>query len=223
MRLGFKVAIETSNGVVGLYTSQLGNIFKVFYPLNANVYDEIVNEIFNIKLNPPNSSKCKLDKHLYGKYYLEKLSDNSNLCIGVEDQHIYCHNLFTIDGIGLKEHYCGHMNTNTIFLYNLTDDLKVSNSEILDVEEYRKKFIKLLTRIVQRVGKIVAVNIQCGWTFYTPELLKKDGYFLEEWEKHGVKYCYTRKSNYEIMLKKTNDLLSWSTIVRYKCNYIKNV
>lgn len=216
MKLGFKLAIETTNGLVGIFCSNLGNCFKIFYPLGININDEIVNDILNITLEK-RKRKGKIDNHWYGKYYFENLSDGSRLCIGSEDQHLYCYNLYTIENMHLKSHYVGHLQTNTIFIYHLEDkkNFYLSESSILAVQAYKDRFLQLLVKIANIVGNIKSVNLQSDVFLYTPELLEKEGYLLKYWKEFNSKYCYTEDLEREIILKSEGSLLSWSTIIRY--------
>lgn len=45
--------IETTNGIVGLWTCWLGNSIKLFYPLNVNIPDEIIMETLGVTLAKP--------------------------------------------------------------------------------------------------------------------------------------------------------------------------
>ena len=47
------MVIETTNGIVGLWTCQLGNSIKLFYPLNVNIPDEIIMETLDVTLAKP--------------------------------------------------------------------------------------------------------------------------------------------------------------------------
>ena len=53
MEIGWNINIETTNGVVGLWTSWLGNGLKIFYPLEVKVPDELIMKILNVSMAKP--------------------------------------------------------------------------------------------------------------------------------------------------------------------------
>ena len=53
MQIGWNMVIETTNGIVGLWTCWLGNSIKLFYPLNVNIPDEIIMETLGVTLAKP--------------------------------------------------------------------------------------------------------------------------------------------------------------------------
>ena len=55
MQIVWSMVIETTNGIVGLWTCWLGNSIKLFYPLNVNISDKIIMETLNVTLAKPMS------------------------------------------------------------------------------------------------------------------------------------------------------------------------
>ena len=53
MQIGWNMVIETTNGIVGLWTCWRGNSIKLFYPLNVNISDKIIMETLNVTLAKP--------------------------------------------------------------------------------------------------------------------------------------------------------------------------
>ena len=76
MQIGWKINIETSNGVVGMWTSWLGNSLKIFYPLGVIVPDEVIMEILDVSMaNMVNYRGYILQP--WGRYVSEKLKDDA--------------------------------------------------------------------------------------------------------------------------------------------------
>ena len=117
MQIGWNMVIETTNGIVGLWTCWLGNSIKLFYPLNVNIPDEIIMETLGVTLAKPVANEL-FGTRLWAKYYSEKLDDGGRVWIGKESEHSNGYNLKVIQNKQLEEHYCGHNNTNTIWTYD---------------------------------------------------------------------------------------------------------
>lgn len=218
MQIGWNMVIETTNGIVGLWTSWLGNSIKLFYPLNVNISDEIIMETLDVTLAKPVKNEW-FGTRLWAKYYSEKLDDCGRVWIGQESDHSYVHYLKTIRNKQIEEHYCGYEYTNTIwtidFHFCSEKEPEAPNCKEENIQAYKDKFVQLLVKIAKLVGDITAVNLDSGLVLYTPEILIKNGYDVLRWKVKGTEYCYTQDDNCEIMLKSGNSTVSWITIIRY--------
>ncbi len=218
MQIGWNMVIETTNGIVGLWTCWLGNSIKLFYPLNVNIPDEIIMETLDVTLAKPVSNEL-FGTRLWAKYYSEKLDDGGRVWIGKESEHSNGYNLKVIQNKQLEEHYCGHNNTNTIWTYDCNfyseKEPEAPNCKEKNIQAYKDKFVQLLVKIAKLVGDITAVNLDSGLVLYTPEMLVTKGYDVKRWKDGYTEYCYTQDDNFEIMLKSGNSLVSWRTVIRY--------
>ena len=118
MQIGWNMVIETTNGIVGLWTCWRGNSIKLFYPLNVNVSDKIIMETLNVTLAKPVANE-RFGTRLWAKYYSEKLDDCGRVWIGQESHHSNGYHLKAIRNKQLEELYCGHNYTNTVWTYDL--------------------------------------------------------------------------------------------------------
>jgi len=218
MQIGWKMAIETTNGMVGLWTCWLGNSFKLFYPLNVNISDEVIMETLNVTLAKPVANE-RFGTRLWAKYYSEKLDDCGRVWIGQESEHSNGYQIKTIRNKQLEEHYCGHSYTNTVWTYDFNfcseTEPEAPNCKKKNIQAYKNKFVQLLVKIAKLVGDITAVNLDSGLVLYTPEMLTAKGYAIKKWQVGYTEYCYTQDDNFEIMLKSGNSLVSWITVIRY--------
>lgn len=218
MQDGWVMTIETTNGVVGLWTCWLGNNLKLFYPIGTNISDEIIMETLNVTLAEP-VKNVLFGRRLWAKYYSKRLNDGGRVWINQEWTNMTGEKLYTIESRQLKGHYCGSRSTNIVstigghFCSKAEPDAPNCKKE--NIQEYKDKFMQLLVKIAKSVGEITAINLDSGLVLYTPEMLKEKGYNIERWKRDSYnEYCYTRDGDIEIMLKKGNSLVSWNTIIR---------
>lgn len=218
MQIGWNMVIETTNGIVGLWTCWLGNSIKLFYPLNVNISDKIIMETLNVTLAKPVANE-RFGTRLWAKYYSEKLDDCGRVWIGQGSHHSNGYHLKAIRNKQLEEHYCGHSYTNTVWTYDLNfcskTEPEAPNCKEKNIQAYKDKFVQLLVKIAKLVGDITAVNLDSELVLYTPEMLVAKGYDVKRWKAGYTEYCYTQDDNFEIMLKSGNSLVSWSTVIRY--------
>lgn len=218
MRIGWNIVIETTNGIVGLWTCHNGTSFKLFYPLDVYIPDEVIMETLNVTLAKPVKSE-KFGTRLWAKYYSEKLEKCGRVWIDHDYHHSYGYPLYTIRNKLLKEHSCGHHFTNTISTFDLNFcsefEPEAPNCEEENIQTYKDKFVQLLVKIAKLVGDISAINLDSGTGLYTPEILKSKFSDVKSWQVENTEYCYTQGPNHEIMLKKGNDMVPWITVLRY--------
>lgn len=216
MKIGWKINIETSNGVVGMWTSWLGNSLKIFYPLGVKVPDEVVTEILDVSMaGMVNFSGYILQP--WGRYVSERLKgDDGRVWIEHNSMHTYGDSMYTINNGVLENHYGGHSQTNTIwtfeFNFSSPDNPDAPNNKKEFIQLYTDKFIKLLVEIAKIVGDIKAVNFDSGLVLYEPETL---GCKYVTSRKGRTKYCYVKNDEFELMLKSGNSIVPWITIIRY--------
>jgi len=218
MEFGWTMAIETTNGIVGLWTCWLGDRFKLCYPLNVNIPDEVIMETLNVTLAKPVANDL-FGTRLWAKYYSEKLDDCGRVWIAQESNHSCGYSVKTIRNEQIEEHACGHNYTNTVATYDFhfctETEPEAPNCLEENIQPYKEKFIQLLVKIAKLVGDITAVNLDSGLVLYTPEMLTAKGYAIKKWQVGYTEYCYTQDDNFEIMLKSGNSLVSWITVIRY--------
>jgi len=220
MKIGWNFVIETTNGIVGLWSCWLGNSFKLFYPLEVQIPDKLIMDTLEVEYAKPVKNEL-FGTRLWNKYYSERLDTLGRIWIGQESDHSYGYNLNVIENRQIKEYYCGHNVTNTVFTNDFTfcseNEPDAPNAHHKYIEPYKDKFIKLLVEVAKLVGDIKAVNLDSGLVLYTPDTLKSMGYSIQMSGGEYEKYCYAKneEKNIEIMLKSGNSVVSWLTIIRY--------
>lgn len=218
MQIGWNLAIETTKGTVGLWTCWLGNCFKLFYPLGVDVPDELIMETLGVTLAKPVANDM-FGTRLWAKYYSERLEDCGRVWIGKESDHSNGYQISIIKDRKLKEYYCGHNRTNTIWTldFNFCSETEpeAPNCKVKNIQPYKDKFVELLVKIARLVGDITAVDLDSDLVLYTPEMLIAKGYDVKAWKEGYTKYYYAQDEKYEILLKSGNSVVSWSTIIRY--------
>lgn len=216
MEIGWNINIETTNGVVGLWTSWLGNGLKIFYPLEVKVPDELIMKILNVSMaKPVKNTNFRL--RLWARYYSPRLeTDEGRVWIDHSGVHSYGHTMYIINNGILEAHYAGHSETKTIwtFEFNFSSQAEpdAPNNKRQYIQQYTEKFIKLLVEVAKYVGEIKAVNIDSGLVLYTPETL---GCKYTISKKGITQYCYAQKDDIEIMLRSGNSMIPWVTVIRY--------
>ena len=218
MKIGWNIAIETTNGIVGMWTCWLGNSLKLFYPLDIEIEDKLIMEKLNVTLAKPVANDL-FGKRLWEKFYSEKLEEGGRVWIGQEAYHSTGYHLNVIRNERLESHYCGHNRTNTIFthefnFYSKTEP-EAPNCRPNNIQVYNERFVQLLVEIAKQVGDIIAINLDSVLVLYTPSFLQSKGYEVKRWKEGYTEYCYTKRDNSEIMLKSGNSSVNWSTILRY--------
>lgn len=216
MEIGWAINIETTNGVVGMWTSCLGSGFKIFYPLIFKIPDEIILKNLNVSMAKPVTDTI-FGKRLWAPYYSERLEgDYGRVWIDHNSEHSYGHEMLTIKEKMMKYTYAGHNRTNTIWTNEFTFCSEMQpdapNNKEKYIQPYKGRFIKLLVEIANYIGDIQAVNIDSGLVLYTPETLDCE---YKRFKENRGEYCYARKGDVEIMLKKCNSMISWQTVIRY--------
>ncbi len=216
MEIGWNINIETTNGVVGLWTSWMGNGLKIFYPLEIKIPDQLIMKILDVSMAKV-VKNTNFGLRLWARYYSKRLeTDEGRVWIDHSGVHSYGHSMYIInDGI-LENHYAGHSQTNTIWTYEFNFSSQAEpdapNNKRQHIQQYTDRFIELLIEVAKTVGEIKAVNIDSGLILYTPETLgsrytmSKDG---------GTKYCYLKEEDREIMLRSGNSIIPWVTVIRY--------
>ena len=220
MNIGWNMVVETTNGVVGLWTCWLGNNFKLYYPLDVEIPDEMVMETLGVKYAKPVADE-QFGTRLWAKYYSRKLKEG-RVWVDQSNHDSYGHGLCTIAGQRLVEHYCGHSETNTITTFDFTfcsekqPDAPTTDPKV--IQQYKKKFVELLLKVAKHMGDIKAVTFDSGLELYTPELLEKEGYKVSRWREDYTNYCYANDDNFEFILKSGNSLVEWITYIRFRAN-----
>lgn len=216
MEIGWNINIETTNGVVGLWTSWLGNGLKIFYPLEVKVPDELIMKILNVSMAKP-VKNTNFGLRLWARYYSPRLeTDEGRVWIDHSGVHSYGHTMYIINNGILEAHYAGHSETKTIwtFEFNFSSQAEpdAPNNKRQYIQQYTEKFIKLLVEVAKYVGEIKAVNIDSGLVLYSPETL---GCKYTISKKGITQYCYAQKDDIEIMLRSGNSMIPWVTVIRY--------
>ena len=218
MKIGWSMVIETTNGMVGLWTNWFGEGFKLFYPLNVNISDELIMETLNVTLAKSVANK-RFGTRLWAKYYSEKLDDCGRVWIAQETDHSYCYHIKTIRNKQFEYYHCGFNLTNAVCTYDINfcskSEPEAPNCIKKNIQPYKDKFVQLLVKIAKLIGDITAVNLDCLEFLYTPEMLTAKGYAVKKWQVNRAEYCYAQDENFEIMLKRENSWESWSTVIRY--------
>lgn len=217
MELGWNVNIETSNGLVGMSTNWMGTGLKIFYPYDFKIPDETIMETLEVSMAEPVKNEL-FGTRLWARYYSERLKDDyGRVWIHHEPSHSYGHTIYTIKEGKLCEEYVGHSSSNTIwtseFSFCNEKEPDAPNNNSKHIQQYTEKFVNLLVKIAKLMGEIQAVDIDSGLVLYTPETLGcvyktvKEGWL--------TKYCYARKDDIDVVLKKGNTMVPWRTILRY--------
>lgn len=219
MEIGWNINIETTNGVVGLWTSWLGDGLKIFYPLGAKISDDLIMKTLDVSMARPVKNNA-FGTRMWARYYSKRLeTDDGRVWIDHNCMHSYGHSMYTINEGVLENHYGGHSETNTIwtFEFNFSSPTEpdAPNNKRNYIQEYTDKFIKLLVEVAKTIGDIKAVNIDSELVLYTPETL---GCQYVSSKVGTTKYCYVKSDNMEIMLRSGNSMVPWSTVIRYPIN-----
>jgi hypothetical protein len=217
MKIGWNIVIETTNGVVALWTCWLGDNFKLYYPLDVEIPDEMVMKTLGVRYSKPVYDE-DAGKRKWAKYYSRKLKEG-RVWIEQSDYDMNCNHLGTVEGMNLTEHHCGYDLTNTISTYSFhhasekQPDAPTTDPKV--IKRYRKKFFQLLIEIAKYVGDIKSVTFSSDRSFYSPELLEKEGSKFSRWREDRTNYCYACNDNYEFVLKSGNSLVPWTTYIKF--------
>lgn len=223
MQIGWNFVIETTNGDVGLWSSWLENGFRIFYPLDVKVPDELIMDILDVEYAKPVKNEL-FGTRLWEKYYSKRVEPLGRVWIGQTDSASNGYCIKVIQDKRIKRYYGGHSATNTILTNEFTfcseEEPDAPNADSENIMPYKDKFIKLFVEIAKLVGEIKAVNLDSGAVLYTPEKLYSMGYDIQMRSENGTDYCYIKdeEKNIEIMLKSGNSLVSWVTVIRYLAN-----
>jgi hypothetical protein len=216
MEIGWGINIETDKGIVGLYTNWQKRGFKIFYPLEFKVPDEIIIETLEVSRAEP-VKNVMFGKRLWAPFYSEKLEgDYGRVWIDHNSQHSYGHEMYTIKNEKLQCLYTGHNQSNTIWTFEFSfcseEEPDAPNCSEKWIQPYKERFIKLLVEVAKFIGNIQAVNIDSGLVLYTPETI---GCKYRSFQEGNGRYCYAKDGDIEIMLRKGNSLIPWVTVIRY--------
>jgi len=221
MNIGWKVVVETTNGIVGLCTSPVGKWLRLYYPLGVEIPDELVMNILDVTYGEPVADK-EYGTRLWAKYYSKPFDQGGRVWIEQSNDVNDSSYLGTIVGMHLVEHCCGYQETNTIYNYKLSycskeqPEAPTTDPEIIN--QFTEKFVKLLIEVAKCVGEIEAVTFESGLEFYTPEMLEENGYEVSRWHEEHMGYCYASDKNFEFLLKSGNSLVAWKTYIRFLAN-----
>ena len=217
MENGWNIAIETTKGVVALWTSLLGDKLKLYYPLDIEIPDEMVMNILGVRYAKPVYDE-RSKRRKWAKFYSKKLK-LGRVWIDKSNDEMYGNHLGVILREKLIEYYCGHNMSNTISTYDFSfcseTQPEAPTTDPKVIKRYEKKFVNLLIEIAKYVGDIKSVTFRSGCVLYTPELLKKEGFGFARWREEYTNYCYAYNDNYEFILKSGNSLIPWRTYIKF--------
>ena len=221
MELGWSIVLETTGGPVGMWTCWLENGFKIFYPHDVDVPDEMIMETLGVT-----HAKPVADDHFHerkwGDFYSERVGSLGRVWIENDKHDSYGYHIPTIRNCRPVKHYFGHDQCKTIRTFEFTfcsetqPDAPTHASEY--IKPYLDKFMQLFVKVAKLTGDITAINIESGLVLYTPEQLEKAGCTLERWRQDYTNYCYTKYNDYEVILYSGNSLVSWITVLKREAN-----
>ena len=221
--MGWSVALETENGVVGLWCCWLGDRFMLGYPLDFFVEDCLIMETLKVAEGIPVSNE-RFGTRKWAEFFSERCQKGGRVWIG----HVKsCSDSMHIDLIREKmlvNVYYGHDQSNTIenisfnFHNEKEPDAPTCDAEI--IQTYQDRFLMLAWQIAQKLGRIVAVNLTVN-ALFCPKKLESKGYELEYIKGSKERYegwrgtvIYTEKGEEEIMLRSANVLVPWVSVIR---------
>lgn len=223
MQNGWNVTIETTGGVVGLWSCWMDNCFRIFYPLEVSVSDEIIMETLGVQMAEPVANDL-FGSRLWARYYSNRLPDLGRVWIEHEKNHSNGHTLYTIKDKKLEGHYVGHSESHTLgtFQFHFASETEpdAPNCRSENIQPYKDKFIQLLVKIAKLTGEIEAVNVESGGVLFTPEQLMAKRLPLTKSGDLYTKYYYTEDDGYEIMLKSGNSIVPWITVIRFQASNV---
>lgn len=215
---GWDVTIETTGGVVGMWSCWMDNCFRIFYPLDVSVPDEIIIDTLGVKMAEP-VANVLFGSRLWARFFSDRLPDLGRVWIELDSNHSYGHSLYTIENKTVKDHYVGHSQSYTLGTFNFhfanRDEPDAPNCDPKNIQPYKERFIKLLVKIAKLTGKIKAINVKSGGMLFTPEELKSKRFQLIKTDVGLTTYYYTKDDMYEIMLQSGNSIVPWITIIKF--------
>ncbi len=219
MEIGWNLVIETTNGIVGLWTCWLGDSFRLGYPLDLEIPDQMIMDTLGVTYAEAVKTKSSGTRKM-AKYYSPRLENNQRVWIDQDRNCMYSDDLYKIQNQKLRKHYIGYYYTNTISVYTFgyTEGNPLPdtpNCEKHNIQAYKDKFIELAVKIAKELGDIIGLNIDSGQILYTPETLVEKGYSLTKWATPSTQFCYTKDDEKEIVLMSCNSIIPWRTIIRY--------
>lgn len=218
--VGWKVSIQTDNGLVGLWNSPLGDCFYLGYP--GRILNPRSPEPENLVIKTLGVEKSR---NLWGRFWgpLESTGGRVHVSYDLVGQYPGDHFPFVRNG-ELQDIYYPTAGSKAVVTSRFTQfsdsepDAPTTNKEA--VQKYRDRFITLSSEVALILGKTQAVTVEFGFVM-VPEDLDREGYsqieFLKgEWgnrDGYGKELVRGFKGDSTVFLKSGNSLVPWSTFL----------
>lgn len=161
---------------------------------------------------------------LWAKYYSKPCQSGGRIWVDHAMEHSHGHHFDAISKDTLTSVYYGHNQSNSIstFPYSFWNKYAPDGptTEEKEIQSYRNAFIKLACKIAERLGGIIAVNINYG-DVLVPEQLESLGYSVTylkgqagKYNGYGEDLVLAKKDGETVMLRSGNSMVPWATIRR---------
>ncbi len=237
---GWSIAIETKQGIIGLWSCWLGNQFYLGYPKHAEFQNqenlhELIMEILEVELSHA-VKNTRFGARQWAKFFGPQLSENKGrVWIDQADFNSNGHSFYIVRpefSEGFETVQYGHNSSRSIFTSSFSffneEEPEAPNASPEAIQPYRDRFLMLASEIARLMSDASAVNIDYGFVL-VPEQLTTLGYENIKWLKgkqgvregwgHEVVYAEktTATGKESVILKSGNTLVPWSTIRRITC------
>ena len=170
------VSLETSSGIVGLWSCWLGNHFMLGYPLNFNVEESLIRETLGVSDGFPVSDNV-FNTRQWAKFFSGRQEKGGRVWIDQVNNSADSMHINLIDQKKLVDIYYGHEKSNIIETIRLNshnaDQPDGPTCEARAIQAYQQKFLFLALQIAQKLGKIAAINLTVDWLFTLEKLESK--------------------------------------------------
>lgn len=218
---GWYITVNTSKGIVGLWSCWLGDRLVLCFPKDIKIEYKDIIDILDLKLVC--DTDYPKDKRLWGKYCSSRLEgDKGRIWVDYKDFDSNSHDFsYITEDKKLKSIYYGHHESNVIstapFSFYSNEEKDAPNADSKEVIKYRDKFIELLLYVSKQVGDIKSIAIQYQTPVYIPEELETEGFNNIEWlkgskgyrEGWGNELVYATKNDEEYIFESANSLVPW--------------
>ena len=227
LKVCWKITIETSNGLVCLCSYKSGNAFKLAYPNILSISEKSICDILHVRTALPIYDQ-NYGVRKWAKFYSKRLKGGGRIWIDQTEQSSQYMFANIIDNFKLYKIFCSDKYTSIETLnYNIYSEkyLDAPRNDVKLIQKYRISFINLLLTISYLLGKIQSLTISSDSVPFTPEILMKYGYSLEQKTDFKKSYFYTHSNTFEMILEKENEFklpISWISYVKINISNYAN-
>ena len=216
--MGFSLAFETPEGIIGLWSCWLGDQLYIGYPRNWDVSDELIKATLQME------DEKLMTRRQWGKFYGKRMDGGGRVWVDHTENHSHGRTFDLIQNGNLKKLHCGHDGSKSVYSIGYTcfteEELDAPTAKEKHVQPYRDAFMQLALNLAKEHGGVTAVHIAYDFTILTPALLEAEGYkdiyYVEGNPQYvssfGGTVVHAKKEQEEILLKSGNSLVPWVNI-----------